>query len=354
MKIENKSMKHYLGRLEIRALLLLLPLSMVACNSKEEKQQEVELTKVKVEQVERSNETPTLQYIGVIEEKSSAALSFMTSGTIMNINVREGQLVSKGQLLASLSAPSTLQAEVAAKVKYEQAKDAYDRMKKVYDAGSLADVKYIEVQTALKQAEAMYEMAKNEVEDANLYAPFSGVVGEKLASVGEAVLPATPVLTLLQADDVMVKITVPEQEILKIRQGGKVHLNVNILPGKMYNGRVAWTGVVADALSHNYEVMIALEDAPAELLPGMLCEVSVEVEGSGESVEIPNRAVSLNEENRTFVWLIEGGQAYRKEVKIGELTSKGVKVVDGLEIGDEYVIEGNHKLSAGLEVEIQR
>lgn len=346
-------MKHYLGRLEVRAILLLLPLCMVACNGKEENQERVELTKVKVEQVVESEEKPTLQYIGVIEERSSAALSFMTSGTIMKIDVREGQLVRKGQLLASLTAPSTLQAEVAAKVKYEQAKDAYDRMKKVYDSGSLADVKFVEVQTALTQAEAMYEVAKNEVEDTYLYAPFSGVVGEKLASVGEAVLPATPVLTLLQADDVMVKIKVPEQEILKIHQGANASLNVNILPGKTYRGKVAWTGVVADALSHNYEVMIAIENAPVKLLPSMLCEASIEIAETGDGVEIPNRAVSLNEKNRTFVWLVEDGKAIRKEVKIGDLTSKGVKVVEGLEIGDEYVIEGSHKLSEGLEVEIQ-
>ncbi len=345
-------MKHYVGRLEVRAFLLLLPLCMVACNGKEENQERVELTKVKVEQVAGSDEKPALQYIGVIEERSSAALSFMTSGTIMKIDVREGQLVRKGQLLASLTAPSTLQAEVAAKVKFEQAKDAYDRMKKVYDAGSLAEVKFVEVQTALTQAEAMYEVAKNEVKDSYLYAPFSGVVGEKLASVGEAVLPATPVLTLLQADDVMVKIKVPEQEILKIRQGDNASLNVNILPGKAYVGKVAWTGVVADALSHNYEVMIAIENAPAELLPGMLCEASIEISESGEGVELPNRAVSINEKNRTFVWLVEDDKAIRKEVKIGELTSKGVKVLEGLEIGDEYVIEGSHKLSEGLEVEI--
>ena len=226
-------------------------------------------------------------------------------------------------------------------------------MKKVYDAGSLADVKFVEIETSLKQAEAMYEVAKNEVEDTYLLAPFGGVVGQKLVSVGESVLPATPVLTLLQAEDVMVKITVPEQEILKIRQGDNAQLNVNILPGKTFSGEVAWKGIVADAMSHNYEVMIAIKDAPAQLLPGMLCEVSVEIQELDGYIEIPNRAVSLNEKNRTFVWIVDDGKAYRKEVKIGELTPEGVKVIDGLEVGDEYVIEGKQKLSEGLEVEIQ-
>lgn len=335
-----------------KVILMLLSLPFVGCGAQPGKVAK-EAIKVNVMEVGRSTSQVAMHYVGVVEESSSASMSFLSAGTISEFYMHKGQPVKKGQLLVRLTAPSVEQSLLAAKATYEQALDAHTRMKKLYDSKSLPELKYIEVVTALKQAEASYEIAKNEKEDMSLYAPFDGVIGEKSASIGEVVLPAQPILTLLQTKDAMVKIAVPEQDRVKISQGDKALISVAVLGGEEFDGTVAWNGIVTDPISHTYEIMIDVAGSDSRLLPGMLCSVDIMLDAPTAHFVIPNRAVSLDDNNRRFVWLIEGGKALRREIEVGDLTSTGVAVTKGLKEGDKYVVDGQQKLSNGLSVEVK-
>lgn len=336
--------------MSIVALSLLL---FVGCKENQPQNTSREPIKVSVEKVEPITSNVTIRYVGVVEEKSSAALSFLVGGTISQCMVHEGQPVRKGDLLVKISAPSLDESLITAKAKYDHAVDAHKRMKKLYDSESLPEAKYVEVEAGLRQAESMYNIAKNNVEDTYLYAPFNGVIGERKVSVGESVIPAQPVLTLLETNKTYMKISVPEQDILNINKGDEALLSGGVLNGKSLAGKVLWRGVVADPITNNYEVMIDVDSENNVLLPGMICDVVLNSNGDISQFEIPNRAISLDETNKTFVWLIKNGIAQRKEVKVGGLTARGVAVLSGLNIGDEYVIDGYHKLSNGLKVEVK-
>ncbi len=331
---------------------MLLSIPLIGCATQPEKGVK-EAIKVNVQEVKQSTSQSSVRYVGVVEESSSASLSFLSAGTISEFNVNKGQPVKKGQLLVRLTAPSVEQSLLASKATYEQALDAHTRMKRLYDSKSLPELKYIEVVTSLKQAEAAYEIAKNEKADLAIYAPFDGVVGEKSASIGEVVLPAQPILTLLQTKDAMVKIAVPEQDRVKISRGDKARISVGVLGDESFDGEVAWNGIVTDPVSHTYEIMIRVVGSNNRLLPGMLCSVDIVLDTPTAQFEIPNRAVSLDDNNRRFVWLIEGGKSIRREIEVGDLTATGVAVTKGLKEGDIYVVDGQHKLSNGLNVEVK-
>ncbi len=331
---------------------MLLSLPLIGCAAQPEKG-EKEAVKVNAQEVTQSTSQSLVHYVGVVEESSSASMSFLSAGTISEFYVHKGQPVKKGELLVRLTSPSVEQSLLAAKATYEQALDAHTRMKRLYDSKSLPELKYIEVVTSLKQAEAAYEIAKNEKEDLSLYAPFDGVVGEKSASIGEVVLPAQPILTLLQTKDAMVKIAVPEQDRVKISRGDKARISVAVLGDDTFDSEVAWNGIVTDPVSHTYEIMIKVAGSNNRLLPGMLCSVDIMLDSQTAQFEIPNRAVSLDDNNRRFVWLIEGGKSIRREIEVGDLTATGVAVTKGLKEGDIYVVDGQHKLSNGLSVEVK-
>ena len=150
-------------------------------------------------------------YVGAIEEESSAALSFPVAGTVARTFADEGRRVGKGHLLAELDPTSARRTFEAAEAALNQAKDACARLKQLYDAESLPEIKWVEAQTRLRQAEAAFGIAKKNLEDCSLYAPFSGVVGQRRISAGETALPGVPVLTLLEVGRVKVRFSVPEQ-----------------------------------------------------------------------------------------------------------------------------------------------
>jgi len=163
--------------------------------------------------------TNTLSYVGVIEENSSVALSFSTMGTIEKIYVSEGDFVNRGQLLARLDPTSAQSMLNAAEAALRQAQDGYSRLKSVHDEGSLSEIRMVDIETKLQQAQSSFDIAKNNMENCSLHAPASGVIGKKMAQAGENTIIGKTVLTLLDISSVKAVFSVPESEISSIPAG---------------------------------------------------------------------------------------------------------------------------------------
>ena len=139
-----------------------------------------------------SSDIDAALYVGTIEEETSAALSFPVAGTLARTYADEGQRVQQGQLLAELDPTSARQTFDAAQAALDQAKDACARLKQLYDAESLPEIKWVEAQTRLRQAESAYGIARKNLDDCKLYAPFTGVIGKRQAAAGSRFCRASP------------------------------------------------------------------------------------------------------------------------------------------------------------------
>lgn len=230
-------------------------------------------------------------YVGAIEEESSAALSFPVAGTVARTFADEGRRVGKGHLLAELDPTSARRTFEAAEAALNQAKDACARLKQLYDAESLPEIKWVEAQTRLRQAEAAFGIAKKNLEDCSLYAPFSGVVGQRRISAGETALPGVPVLTLLEVGRVKVRFSVPELEIARLGADSRIGVGVAALGDRVFPAGKIEKGAVANPAAHTYDVRATLDNAAGELLPGMVCRVTVSPAESAEEIAVPLRAV---------------------------------------------------------------
>ena len=324
---------------------------MTGCQSKENQNiTTAQPIKVNTMTVNAGTSTNTGRYSGTVEEENGTLLSFSIAGTIQTLNIRLGQHVQAGQLLATLEETSMQSSYNAAKATLEQAEDAYRRMKELHDKGSLPDIKWIEVQSKLSQARAVEEVARKNLEDCRLYAPFDGMIADKSVEVGQNVMPGVPVGKLVGTSRMKIKIAVPETEIAEVALRQKATVTVPALAGKRITGTVGEKGVVAHPLSRSYEVKIELEQAAPALLPGMVVKVMLEGIKDAGLVIIPARIVQLDERNRSFVWLDKDGKAVRRIITCGEYTAKGVTVLSGLEMGDKVIIEGQQKVCEGTEV----
>jgi len=287
-------------------------------------------------------------YVGTVEESSAVSLSFPVMGTLQNVVVNEGQSVKKGQVLASIDKTNFQNTYLAAKSTLTQAEDAFRRMKELYDKGSLAEIKYVEVQSKLEQAEAMEQMAKKNLDDCVLIAPISGMVSECSVKPGQNVMPGIPIIKLVQTQNVYVKIPIPEGEISSMRNGQKFEFSVSALNNKRFIGLVDIKGIIANPLSHTYEVKLTVSNNNGELMPGMVCQILRKTDkDQGYAYIIPQQAVELAFDGTHFVWTTENGMAKKRVIQIGDLTSQGVMVTEGLNVGDKVIIEGQNKVSEG-------
>lgn len=114
------------------------------------------------------NGLSNLRYSGTVEASQTIPPTFQSSGTVEQVLVQEGDVVRKGQLLAVVNKSDNQNIYNSSLAMYEQAKNAYDRTKQVYDQGSLSEVKWAEMKTKLKQAESQMPIAKNNLDKCNL------------------------------------------------------------------------------------------------------------------------------------------------------------------------------------------
>ena len=168
-------------------MLLVGTLILGSCSEKNGQETTVKAVKVKTMTVQPTATDGQQGYSGTIEEQNGSSLSFASVGTLRSVNVSEGQMVRGGQLIATIDETSLKSAYDAALAAKEQALDAEERMKMLHDAGSLPEIKWIEVQTQVRQALSAEKMAKKALTDTRLYAPFSGYVAEKQAEAGQSV-----------------------------------------------------------------------------------------------------------------------------------------------------------------------
>lgn len=332
---------------------LFLSIFLISCNGKKEESVSDNAIPVKAIQIETTESSFHQNYIGTVEESFASSLSFNVSGTVENVFVSEGQPVKKGQLLASLDEKLLQNTYNAAKASRTQAQDAYSRLSTLHEKGSLPDIKFIEIQTQLEQANSMEQIAKKNLNDCRLYAPFSGVIAQRSADIGVNMMPGVSVFKLSKIDAVNVKISIPENVISQIKVGQQVRIRVAALGNELFDGKITEKGVQANPLSHAYDVKIKLPNQGSKLMPGMVCNVSLAAEEKIKGFLVPNKAVQIEYTGKRFVWVADKNQASRRYVETGELTNEGVVVWGQLTAGDNIIVEGMQKISEGMKIELK-
>lgn len=334
-------------------LLFAILLAMAGCKQNQETvTNKVTSIKVKTQTVQTTTGLSSLRYSGTVEAAQTIPLSFQSSGTVEQVLVQEGDAVHKGQLLAVVNKTDNQSFYNSAQADYQQAKDAYDRLKQVYDKGSLSEVKWVEMETNLKKAESQLELAKNSLDKCNLYAPTSGWVGKLNVEPGQSALSSFSPIELVKIETVLVKLSVPENEIGKIRKGMIAAFTISALDNKSFEGIITSIGVVADQFSRTYEVKMKVENSNLEIKPGMVCDVVLSTNSKKEMVIVPYNSVTKDSKGKSFVYVISPDQksARKQIITVGGYQSSGLEILSGLTNNQVIVVEGKEKLTDNSQI----
>ena len=298
--------------------------------------------------VKKEKVVTALRYSGTAEAYQSIPLTFQTTGTVQEVLADAGDIVQKGQLLASLDPTDAKSMYEITLSQYQQAKDAYERLKTVHNQGSLPEIKWVEMESKLDQAQSSLNLAKNNLDKCKLYAPVNGMVGRRNIEPGMSSLSIVSApLELVDIKQVYVKISVPENEVARIVKGMKAIFTVSALNDKEFKGVVANISPVADRISRTYEAKILVPNPEFALKPGMVCDVKMETTIEKELILVPYQSVSKDSENHTFVFLVDAAakRARKQIIKTGQYQDAGLEVISGLEQGQIIVNGGKEKLS---------
>lgn len=306
---------------------------------------------VRVMSVASADDAGLKNYVGTVSASKSAFVSAQYPGKLVSLNVKSGDEVEAGQVIAEIDSPTVKTAAEMAHSTLEQAEDGYARLQKVYASGSVADVKMVEIQTQLAKARSSAAAADKALEDCKIKAPFAGVVSEVFAEEGVQLNPLDNIVRLMDISTISISFPVPENEISAIKTGASVYVSVPALGGGNLPAKVVSKGVTASLLSHSYQCKAEPESPVAGLMPGMVTKVYFADE-SRSRIVVPAAVIRTDADGR-YVWTVRDNVVRKTYIEPGGFYADGVIVSSGLAVGDLVICEGFQKVSTGMKVEVK-
>jgi HlyD family secretion protein len=354
--------------------------------------------KVAVEKAEKRSIIETITANGKIQPEKEVKISPDVSGEIVELTVKEGYHVEKGQLLLrikpdnyisqrdrSLAEISSAQARRAqADAQFTQAELSYKRNKQLYDQQTISKSDFEQAEAtytvskatvdaakfAITSAEASLKDANENLTKTSIYAPMTGTISMLLVELGERVagtnlMAGTELMRVADLSRMEARVQVNENDVAKVSLGDTAIISVDAYLDQKFKGIVTeiansakTTGVSADQVT-NFDVKIfvlpesykKLVDAgdPNPFRPGMSASVDIQTESKSDIITVPIQSVTtrsdttkakgtaVNKDIRTIVFVSDGKYARAKDVKTGIQDNSYIEIISGVSLNDPII-----------------
>lgn len=208
------------------------------------------------------------------------------------------------------------------------------------------------MRAALAQAQASVTLAKQQVENTEVYSPVAGQVQRRAAHPGQMLMPGAPIVEVVSLNSVYFDGSVPETQLRWVRIGQPVNVMVDAYPDKTWVGRVAAIQPVGDEQGRNFSVRVALDGSGGALKPGMFARGTISVRTVRDAVVVPKEAL-VSRSGKIKFYVVKDGAAQEREAITG-LTDTQYVEVSGIQAGDHVVVMGADLLTNGAKVKVEK
>lgn len=351
---------------------LLLSILLFSCGGEEKKEESV-LRPVKYMEIGFLGGGESRTFSGTARTDKIINLSFRNSGIITQFDLKLGQRVKKGQLLAKLD-------NVQARLAYEQsvtqlnsaasqvntAKLSLNRVRALYEKGSTSLSDFEAAKNSFRNAEESYKSAKRGVEIQQeqinygyIYAPEDGTIASVSAEIDENVSPGQSVAVLNAGTDMEITLGIPESIINGVQPNMDVVVDFTSIEEDQFKGKVSEVAPAVDANTSTYPVRVIVTNPSDAIKSGMAANVTFDFgdyKSTNNVLVVPAHAVG-EDSNGRFVFLVEGdgetSKVKKQGVQLGNLTAQGFEVRSGLSSGQRIAVAGLQTLLDGQEVRLQ-
>jgi RND family efflux transporter MFP subunit len=303
---------------------------------------------------------------GQLTPAREATVRAQVGGSIVALSVDRGQPVTAGAEIARLTsrdldeALASAQAAVkSAETALAVAKSEEARTESLVKGGALAARDLEQAKNGVALAEAQVAAAKarqkaawQQVDDTILRAPFSGLVSDRPANMGDVVTPGTAILTIIDPSSMRLEALVPSDQIGQVRAGQAVRFSIRGFPNQTFTGRVERVSPTADPVTRQVSIFVSLPNVGGRLIAGLFAEGRVET-AVRTGVVVPLAALDETGAVPT-VTRVKGGKAERVVVQIGvrQPETERVEISSGIAEGDVVIVGSARGVAPGTAVTI--
>jgi membrane fusion protein, multidrug efflux system len=303
---------------------------------------------------------------GNLQAAQEATVRAQISGTVLQTTADEGSRVGNGTLLARIDDRTIRDQYLSARSAVTSAQSAADvakrnleRNERLAAAGAIAD-RDLEAarsqneaaQSQLADARARLTLQEKQLADAQIRAPFTGIVARRHVSGGDVVQPGGEMFTVVDPTSMRLEASVPANQLTAIKVGSPVKFSVSGYPDRVFTGRISRINPIADPTTGQVRVVVSLPNAGNNLVGGLFAEGRVASE-THTALVAPSSAVDISGV-KPFVIRLKGGKVERVDVELGlrDEDSEQVEVKNGLAPGDTLLVGAARGITPGTPVRV--
>ena len=308
-------------------------------------------TNIRIKQVNLESLSIQSTYVGYLLPNKRVLMRSEIDGVIEKIDFEEGDEITKGKRLVDIS---TKEHRLKLKIAITDSNLAdinIKRDEKLAAQNLIPNAQLDQTKTRAESASLNKELAEISLNKSLISSPLKGTIKTRHIKVGEFVRKGDKLVEILDIDKIIVKVNIPEQEILSIQVGQNVEVALYIMEKKTFLGRVKNIGLEADSSNRTFPVEILVDNKERQLRAGMLARATFTKNVDQDQIVIPRHTVLERDQGRV-VYVFEDGKAFRRDITIGLSQLDQVQVVQGLNKGELIVVEGHTKLTDGEEVNV--
>jgi len=293
----------------------------------------------------------SINAIGTAISNESVDISSSVTKKVIKIDFEDGQYVHKGDMLVELDCSQEEAEEKRLEVNLDEQEREFNRLEPLRHNGVVSAKDYETQHTKVLSATAELEHIRAKIKETHISAPFDGLLGMRLVSVGSLVSAGTVVTTIDDISSVKADFSVPEKYVLKIHKGTPIFATSEASKDVVFNGEIIAVSPRIDEVTHNVSVRGLFSNNDLLLRPGMLLKIKIPFDDR-QAICIPEVAVSSSG-NEQYIYIVKDSTAYKRTIKTGTRFVGKIEIVDGIVEGEEFIADGIINIKSGDKVEVK-
>ena len=292
---------------------------------------------------------------GSVETKENILIQPEMPGTLVALNVKAGQRVSKGQLLARVDDGGSSQQVASLETQYQLAKTTFERQKNLWSQKIGSEIQYLQAQTQMLSLQRSVAQAKAMLSKTEIRAPFSGTIDEVFVERGQ-VVSAGPqgLMRIVNLNNMYVSTSIPESYIGKLKVGTQVDVFLTSL-NKNYKGKVRQIGNFINPNNRSFGIEVSIPNPENLLRPNQVAKLKVIDYTAKNAIVVPTNVIQEDGQGNKFVFVAinsNGKTATAKKIIVttGKSSDNVTEILTGLSANDIIVTEGVNTISEGMKL----
>ncbi len=306
-------------------------------------------TEVSTVEVKPGQFTNYVQIQGKIDAQDNVTAYPQAPGTIMAINARVGQHVSRGQVLVQLDNSVLKQSIAQAQSQVSLLNTLFQRQKNLWDQKIGTEVQFLQAQTNLQSAQKQVAGLREQSDMYRIISPISGTIDQMDLKLGQVAQTGTAGIRIVNADKLKVKADVPESYSGSVGTGNNVKIIIPDANDSLVT-KVTFAAKAIDPTSRSFAVEIKLP-ARKSLRPNMTAILKIANYSKANAIVVPIKAIQKSEDG-DYVFVNNSGTAKRKTVKVGATYGGQSEIISGLNTGDQLITAGAEDIEDGDKIKV--